>query len=126
MFFPFRAFGDPALEGIYLLRRKSFAGFERRHAVVFVLGRDTRDQGTLVRFAGDDGVVAGFQFGESAVLLVEAQAGFAFVGIGAVAGVAVVGKDGADVAVEINLCRAIERFGAEHSNRREAKKSHEQ
>ena len=44
-------------------------------------------------------------FAEGAFFGVEVEGGHAFGGIGAVAGEAVVGEDGADLAVEVYICR---------------------
>ena len=56
------------------------------------------DDGALVGFAGDEGLLP-----EGFVTVVETQLGLALAGVGAVAGEAVVGENGADVAVELDL-----------------------
>ena len=52
---------------------------------------------------GHDGEIVGLELGQRAFLEVEPQAGFALFRVRPVTGVAVVGKDRADVAIEINL-----------------------
>jgi hypothetical protein len=51
---------------------------------------------------------------ESGLSLIEAQFGFACFGIGTVAGVALIGKDGADITIERELSSCAER--AEEEN----------
>ncbi len=54
----------------------------------------------MVGVAGDEGVAALAEFDGGAGFDIEAEFGFAVGGVGAVAGEAFIGEDGADVAVE--------------------------
>ena len=67
------------------------------------MAQDAEDEFARVGFAGDDGGEFGFSAGEGGVALVEAEAGFAVRGVGAVAVVAVLREDGLDVAAEVDL-----------------------
>ena len=64
------------------------------------VGNDAQGFGEFGGFEfEDDGVVAGFENFESFLFNVEAQAGFAVIFVRAVALVAILGKDWADVAI---------------------------
>jgi len=63
---------------------------------------DAGDEFALVGFAGDDRGEAGFAAREGRFLEVEAEAGFAGGGVGAVAVVAVVGEDRLDFPTEVD------------------------
>ncbi len=100
--FPVRAMGDPLAKQGDLLGLELLAGLDRRHHVVLVGMGDAADQFALGGLAGDDGESAGLGGLEGVGLEVEAELGLALALVRAVAGEAVLGKDGADVAVEIN------------------------
>ncbi len=72
------------------------------HAEGFVLGGDAADDFGMVGVAGDEGVLGVAEFDGIAGFGVEAEFGFTIGGVGAVAGEAFVGEDGADVAVELD------------------------
>ena len=100
MFGPLGAFGDPAAEEV-LLRLGEFAiRIGGGHDLLGIVAQDAEDEFARVGFAGDDGGEFGFSAGEGGVALVEAEAGFAVRGVGAVAVVAVLREDGLDVAIE--------------------------
>ena len=63
-------------------------------------GGDSPDELALVRVSGHDSQLARLQSSQGGLPNVEAQTGHPLVLIGSVAGVAVVGKDGTNVAVE--------------------------
>lgn len=102
MLLPFGAFGNPTLEQVLLLRAQFLAGLGWRHDFVGIGGMDPFDEGAFLWVAGNDGEVAGFGGLESVVFQIKAQFGFAFILVWPVAGEAVIGKDGADFAIEIN------------------------
>ena len=70
--------------------------------IVLVFGGDQLDEFALSRFAGNDREVAGLEFFEGLFLDVEPQAGLPFAFVGAMTGIAVLGKDGPYIAIEIN------------------------
>ena len=78
-----------------------FVELRRGHDLVGVGGEDALEEGAFFGVTGDDGdgaVVVGFGGG----FFVEAEAGFAFGFIGAVAEEAVFGEDGTDLAAEVD------------------------
>ena len=78
-----------------------FVELRRGHDLVGVGGEDAREEGAFFGVTGDDGdgaVVVGFGGG----FVVEAETGFAFGFIGAVAEEAVFGEDGTDLATEVD------------------------
>ena len=91
--------GDPVAEEGALGVGERAVGVGRRHDFVRVRGDEAFDEFAFVGVAGDEGV-----FGEGGVADVEAEVGFAFIGVLAVAVEAVFAEDGADVAVEGDLC----------------------
>jgi len=97
---PFRAFGDPAFEQGLLLFIEVFLGVRRGHLLIGVGVEDAAVQFALAGLSGDEG--RRDAFGEQAFVRVEPELGLALLFIGAVAGVALVGKDGPDVAVELD------------------------
>ena len=95
---------NPAAQQLNLPRRELSSRLGGRHAVVGIARGDAPDEFALRRIAGDDGEVivelrlrAGFE--------VEAEAGLALGLVRAVALEAGVGKDGPDVAVELDRPR---------------------
>ena len=104
---PLRALHDPAAQQVHLRGGQLLARLGGRHVVVvFRRECDDGEQAALLRLACDEGKPAGIKFLERVFLQVQAQAGLAFVLVRAVAGVAVLGKDGADVAPEIDRQRS--------------------
>ena len=100
---PNSAFLDPSRKQIDLLRGKRLSGFDRWHPIVFILCGDAFDERALFGMSGDDGEIVGLQFRQGDFFEVKAQASFAFACVRPVASVAVVGKDWANVPVEIDL-----------------------
>ena len=76
----------------------------RRHEVVFIAGCESAHQLALVWFAGDYGMVAGFQFTQHTVLFREVQPPFLFIGPMAIG--AVLGKKRLNVPGKIYRCNA--------------------
>ena len=102
MAFPIRALVDPLRELFDLLGLEPAAGFRRRHALV-VRRRAMRAISLLsLALAGNDGESARFQLPEGVFLAVEPQAGLSLAGVGTVAGIAMIRKDRADVAVVVD------------------------
>ncbi len=94
-------FGDPAFEQGDLGGFQGRRGFGRGHREFGVVDLDAEDQVAGVGVAGDDGGGAGFEGEGGSLGHIEAETGLALALVGAVAGEAVLGEDGADVAVEI-------------------------
>lgn len=94
---------DPAFKEVLVGWGELFGFVWRGHDVVGVMGGDAAEEFAVFWVAGDDGGVTGFGFAEGGFLDVEAEVAFAFVGIGAVAGEAVFGENGADFACEVDL-----------------------
>jgi hypothetical protein len=94
---------DPAFEEVLVGGGELFGFVWRGHDVVGVMGGDAAEELAVIGVAGDDGGVAGFGFTEGGFLDVEAEVAFAFIGIGAVAGEAVFGENGADFAGEVDF-----------------------
>ncbi len=100
-----RPFAHPLREELQLARRELFAALLGRHRDVGVVAGDALDQFALVGLPGDDRRVTP-QVLPRAVLGVKPQTvspPFAFLRVGPVALEAVVGEDGTDVAVEVDL-----------------------
>src|SRR5437870_9727078 len=97
---PFRALRDPLSQQTNLRLGQSLAGFWRRHPVVSIFGSHQLEQFAFRWIASDDGEVARLEFGEGALFLVVAETGFAFVFIRPMAGVTILGKNRANVAIE--------------------------
>ena len=97
-----------------------FAEFYRRHLVVFIRRRDALDHFALRKIAGNDGGVSRFQFLERLLLKIKAQISLARFGIRPVAGVAILRKYRANIAIEINgFCfHRSHRNREQHSDRR--------
>ena len=91
--------GDPAAEEGALGVGEGAVGVRGRHDFVRVRGDETFDEFAFVGVAGDEGV-----FGDGGVAGVEAEVGFTFIAVLAVAVEAVFAEDGADVAIEGDLC----------------------
>ena len=92
---------DPQADEIDLLFVELEPGVGRGHAESLLLGGDALEHLAPVRIAGEDGPVSA-QVGEGSLPGVEAQLGGAGRLVGPVAGVAAVGQEGTDVAVELH------------------------
>src|SRR5262245_16226892 len=82
----------------------------RRHDLVGILAGDPTDQFTFRAFAGDDDWFF-FSDAKCAFFGVEAEFGFARFFVWSMALVAVLRKNGAHLAVEIDLCLAFSGIG---------------
>ena len=104
---PGRAFLDPALQGGLLFGGDHAMALGRRHQVVGVRRDDPAPERGFRRIAG--GEHRPFLLGTAveAFLGVESETRLALAGVGSVAVEAVLRKDGADLAVEVDLlgCR---------------------
>ena len=86
---PFGAFSNPFPNGGNFPVAQFLALVGRRHKIVFIAGCESPHQLALVWFAGDYGMVTGFQFTQHTVLFCEVQPSFLFIrpmAIGAVLG----------------------------------------
>ena len=93
----FRAFGDPALEELLLLRRQLLMRIRRRHHLIWI-----GEEESLHEFAGVGlARYEGFLF-QRFLADIQAELGLAMARIVAVAIEAVVGKDRTDVAIEFD------------------------
>ena len=92
-------FGDPLGEEGFLGWGEGFVGIRGWHEFVRVGVGEPGDEFAGGGVAGDDGGFTGFGGFEGGVADVEAETAFAVIGVGSVAVEAVVGEDGADVAV---------------------------
>ncbi len=99
---PRGALGDPRFEEVDLLGGEMASGGGGRHLIVGVGGDDAFEDGAFVRVFGVDGI-ATFDGRFCAGFGVESQVGFPLLCVGAVAMEAVIGEDGADVAIEVDL-----------------------
>ena len=98
---PLRALLDPAAERLDLGRAQpGLAARDVRHAPELVRVRDALEERARLGMAGDDGHVAGGQRTRRHLLQVKPQLFLAPIAVGTVAGVAVLGQDGAHVPVE--------------------------
>ena len=99
---PWRAFLNPSGQQLDLggLERLSMGG--RRHQVVRIAGGEPLHQGAGFRMTRHDGAMAGLQGRKGRFLLVQAEAGLALAIVRAMAGVAMLGKDRADLAIKID------------------------
>jgi len=108
-----RALGNPAAEDFFLRGSERRTRLRRRHVLFRVVGRDAIDQFARLGIARHDGLL-----GDGDLALVEAELGFALAGVRAVAGEAVIGEDGADVAVEFDAGGGVILRRAAHRQRR--------
>ena len=102
---PLGALFDPADEDGLLDLIECQVRVGRRHHHLGVGAGDAADQFAAAGPAGDDGAAAGGEIAEGAVLLIEAEAGFADAVVRTVALEAAVREDRADVEVEIDALR---------------------
>ena len=96
---PFGAFSNPFPNGGNFPVAQFLALVGRRHKIVFIAGCESPYQLALVWFAGDYGMVAGFQFTQHTVLFREVQPPFLFIGPMAIG--AVLGKNRLNVSGKI-------------------------
>ena len=99
---------DPALDELHLRRRETVV---RRHELEIILGADSQVELARGRVSGGDGAVAATIL-EGALPGIEPQVGIALVRVGAVAGEALVGEEGEDVAVEVDGLVFLRRRGS--------------
>ena len=93
---------DPLLEDFNFLRLEGFVRFHRGHGIFLV--EDADDEFALLGLTRYDGSFACFlELGIGAFRGVETESGFSMIGIWAVAEEALVGENGTDVTVEIEL-----------------------
>ena len=103
---------DPFLKEFLLTRGQRSDGFGRGHNLIGIGAVDALIDRALGQVARNDGADVLFAvFGEGLLRDVQTKIGFARVFIGAVTAKATVGKDGADVAVELDF---IGRAGGLH------------
>ena len=107
---PSGALADPAGEELDLLGRQLLVRLGRRHDVVLIIGEKSRDQLAGFRVSRYDGGVLATR---CAFVRVKSEVGFPGVFVRTVAVKAVVGKDGANVAIEGNLNISEGRLGSE-------------
>jgi hypothetical protein len=93
--FPLGAFVDPLLDGGDLRGCERAACGRRGHAALGIGVRDAEIDAAGFGFAGRE-------CGERSLFGIQADAGHALAFVGAVASEAVVGEDGADLAVEVD------------------------
>ena len=101
MLLPFGALLHPPAHQVDFVGGERGTGRGGGHAHRFVFGGDAANHFALAGIAGDDGVAAA-KVGGGYGFQVEAEFGFAVSRIGAMAGVALVREDGADVAIELD------------------------
>ncbi len=104
---PLRPLRDPSAEERDLLRVQRLPELRRRHDLVGIAGGDAADQLAVIDPGGDDRRAA-LAIAERVFFPVEPQIGFPRLLVGPVAGVAVLGQDRPDLAVEVDgaLARA--------------------
>src|SRR5690606_7584416 len=90
----FRAGLDPLPQALLLFRRERLLCVRRRHDVVRIRREDPSDQRALAGLAGSDRALL-----DRIVAAIEPEAGLARGAVRAVTGEAVLGEDGANVAV---------------------------
>ena len=106
--FVLRALGDPALEQRFLGGIEFLSRVGRWHEIILIVRRDAPDQFALAWLAGDDrrGAV---EIGQGALPSVEPQIGLTLLGVGAVAGKAVVTEQRPNVAIEVDATQVLPR-----------------
>ena len=109
---PRRALGDPGLEQGQLFGGNRLMLLRRRHDLLGVLRFDALDERAQLGLAGHDRDVA-FPVGLRGGLVVEAQLGLARLLVGSVAGDAVLGEDGTDLAAEADGLGGVDQGQAE-------------
>src|SRR5260370_1148811 len=120
----FRAFGNPAAKRVSLSGTEREIRLRRGHHLILIGGKDAPAKQALLRLAGDDGMAMRFfALGVGVLGAVEAQAGLAAGRVRPVAFEATVGKNGADVAVELEF---FSRRGAQASQSEKDKAAREE
>jgi len=89
-----------------------FSGLERRHPVIFVSGRDSRDQFALFRHVRNNGHFAGFGWLQGLRAEVKAKPGLARALVGPMAAKTILGENGADFAIKIDFYSVGLRIGS--------------
>ena len=98
-----RSFGDPAAEQVDLRGVRCLAAFLRRHEPSGSSDGDAFEQGRCRRACPARRRVRRSQFGEAPSRVSQPQFRLALLGVGSVAGEAVIRQDGPNVAVETDL-----------------------
>src|SRR2546428_8268756 len=101
-----RSLSHPAAQYLDLCLRELLAGFERRHAIVRIRGSDASDHLTLFGSTGHNGDLSGLSRLQCFLANIEPQLRLALIAVGAMAFIAILAQDWADIAVEIDLVRA--------------------
>jgi hypothetical protein len=99
---PWRAREDPFLQRVHLFWLQFLVRVRRRHLVVLIGRDDPCPEFALFQIARDDGRFALGCLLEKPLLRVQPQTGLARVVVGAMAGEAIVRKNGPHVAIEAN------------------------
>ena len=103
MLAPLGTFGNPLANELDLGRFQAGTMLRRRHQFIGILRANAVEQLAVYRFAGHEGRLAGFQFAMKRFFFSQIQSTFLF--IWSMAGRAVLGKNGLDIAREIDLFR---------------------
>ena len=93
-----RALGDPLRQQLLLPRREILVRIRRRHLLIRIVGGNPVDQFAVVGIARREGVP-----GQRDLAHIEPELGLTMLFVRPVAVVALVRKDGTDVAIEIGL-----------------------
>jgi hypothetical protein len=94
---------DPAFHERHLFLGEHLVELRGRHVFVRVVGAEPLHHLALFRMTGHDRRLAGFAAFAGGLERVEAELALDLVLVGTVAGVAGVGEDGPDVAIELHL-----------------------
>ena len=117
MLLPLGALGDPVCYRLDFFGREPDAGVRGRHALSRLFGGDAANHLALLGMAFDNGVPAVGEFGFGVFFVVETERDVFVLGVWAMADVALVGEDGADVSVKFdNLSSRERREGRSESN----------
>src|SRR4030095_2499355 len=105
MRFVFRAFHNPAFDGVHLRRReRTEFGLRLRHYLIAIVARNPDHDVALIRLAGHDRAYARPVL-DRLLANVESQSGIALLLVRTMAGKAFVRKNWPDVAIEAELLR---------------------
>ena len=102
---------DPGSDQGDLFRAELLVALGRRHDFLRIPGDESLIELALLRVPPDHHGRCIFPFRKESRLGIEAHVGLARAGIGAVAGKAVLGQNRADVAIELYLWLAVDRWG---------------
>ena len=121
MLFVLAAFLDPLLERLDLFRRELAMRIGGRHFFIRVIGGDAIDEFALVRVPGTMARAPPFNFRARIRLAIQPQLRLARGAVRPVALIAVIGKNGPDVAIETQR-RGGDRGGKQDEN--DGRKAH--